>query len=441
MAKENLDIVNPNPLVDTSEVTTEAYIKLKDKGLVTSSNPDKVLGVDDDKWYTSPNFKAQVYVYTPLDKQYHRYWTSMNIDVQVQDFMGTCELHAPYDSDLMAYWQPIAQICIVYGSNNGSAKVLFVGRVREVKQDGYECVVTLQNYGWKFQQDAPAKFVEDNVTNKDGLTILLNIFEILKIKGYTISDNAKKRLKEVGINSDGNLTLNGKEIEEMPDLLDRLKALNKADMTTIMGKKTITEKEREDQISWSDVYNLNYTLRYSEPTAVMTQLNNASNYSAGNTVYSNNYGSAGTSSSSSSSSSSSGASKVNIWTEIAKIVNNHITVSKGKTKSGEKMVNQYIRRLVNAKNTWTDIAKITAGHKIVGNGLWSKNAKSGQNLAIRTILYIKQEKITAEEAYKKALKVEQGKSYNSITADIGNAVNWLDDSITYWGNAISNWRL
>ena len=71
MAKEDLDIVNPNPLVDTSEVTTEAYIKLKDKGLVTSSNPDKVLGVDDDKWYTSPNFKAQVYVYTPLDTQYH----------------------------------------------------------------------------------------------------------------------------------------------------------------------------------------------------------------------------------------------------------------------------------------------------------------------------------------------------------------------------------
>lgn len=299
MAKENLDIVNPNPLVDTGEVTTEAYIKLKDKGLVTSTNPNKILGETDTQWYTSPNFKAQVYVYTPLDKQYHRYWTSMNIDVQVQDFMGTCELHAPYDSDLMAYWQPIAQICIVYGSNNGPAKVLFVGRVREVKQDGYECVVTLQNYGWKFQQDAPAKFVEDNVTNKDGYTILLNIFEILKIKGYTISDNAKKRLKEVGINSDGNLTLNGKEIEEMPDLLDRLKALNKADMTTIMGKKTITEKEREDQISWSDVYNLNYTLRYSEPTATMTKLNNSSNYTAGNTVYKNNYSKAGTSSASS----------------------------------------------------------------------------------------------------------------------------------------------
>ena len=423
MAKENLDIVNPNPLVDTSEATTSAYVKLKDKGLVTSTNPNQALGKTDTKWYTSPNFKAQVYVYTPLDNQYHRYWTSMNIDVQVQDFMGTCELHAPYDSDLMAYWQPIAQFCIVYGSNNGPAKVLFVGRVREVKQDGYECVVTLQNYGWKFQQDAPAKFVEDNVTNKDGLTILLNIFEILKIRSYTISENAKKRLKEVGINSDGNLTLNGEEIEEMPDLLDRLKSLNKADMTTIMGKKVITEKEKEDEISWSDVYNLNYTLRYSEPTAVMTRLNDSSNYKAGNNVYSQNYSGGGTSSSSSSSSSSN--KNVNIWTEIATIVNNHITVSKGKTASGEKIVDQYIRRLVNADSTWEAISKITNGHKITGSGLWSKTATSGQNLAIRTILYIKKDKLTAKEAYKKAIKIEQGNTSSASSATTQAQTDWI----------------
>lgn len=427
MAKENLDIVNPNPLVDTSEVTTEAYIKLKDKGLVTSTNPNKILGETDTQWYTSPNFKAQVYVYTPLDKQYHRYWTSMNIDVQVQDFMGTCELHAPYDSDLMAYWQPIAQICIVYGSNNGPAKVLFVGRVREVKQDGYECVVTLQNYGWKFQQDAPAKFVEDNVTNKDGYTILLNIFEILKIKGYTISDNAKKRLKEVGINSDGNLTLNGKEIEEMPDLLDRLKALDKADMTTIMGKKTITEKEREDQISWSDVYNLNYTLRYSEPTAVMTQLNNSSNYSAGNTVYSNNYGSAGTSTSSSSTSSSSSSNTTftstktrtgsDIWTAIATLVENHISVSKGKK-------NQYITRLYKADAKWDNIYKIIKGHKIKGSGMWGSS--NGMNLTIRTLLYLKQPEHkdwTLKKAYEKAILDEKA-AHGDWGASLTSALTW-----------------
>ena len=123
MAKQTPDIINENPLVDTSKTTTEAYIALKNKGFLSPNN-NNLLGKTDTKWYTSPVMKSQVYVYTPMDNQQHRYWTSMNIDVQVQDFMGTCELHAPYDSDLMAYWQPIAQFCIVYGSNNGPAKIL-----------------------------------------------------------------------------------------------------------------------------------------------------------------------------------------------------------------------------------------------------------------------------------------------------------------------------
>lgn len=419
MAKQTPDIINNNPLVDTSETTAEAYVALKNKGFLSPNNTH-VLGETDTKWYTSPVMKAEVYVYTPLDNQQHRYWTSMNIDVQVQDFMGTCELHAPYDSDLMAYWQPIAQFCIVYGSNNGPAKVLFVGRVREVKQDGYECVVTLQNYGWKFQQDAPAQFVEDNVTNKDGLTIIKNIFEVLKITGYTISENAAKRLKEVGINSDGNLTLNGEEVEEMPDLLDRLKALDKADMTQIMGKQVITEKAKEDELNWSDIYNLNYTLRYSEPTATMTQLNDSSNYSAGNTVYSKTYPSSGKSTSSTEDASSKNKN-FSAWKEISIIVNKHITVSKGKTASGEKIVNQYIRRLVNADNTWSAIAKIINGHKITGTGLWSESAASGQNLAIRTILYIKKNKLTAEKAYKKAIAEEKALRGDSTSS----TMKWL----------------
>lgn len=439
MAKENIDIVNSNPLVDTSDVTTNAYVKLKDKGLVTSTNPNKVLGETDTKWYTSPNFKAQVYVYTPLDKQYHRYWTSMNIDVQVQDFMGTCELHAPYDSDLMAYWQPIAQICIVYGSNNGPAKVLFVGRVREVKQDGYECVVTLQNYGWKFQQDAPAKFIEDNVTNKDGYTILLNIFEVLKIKSYTISENAKKRLKEVGINSDGNLTLNGKEIEEMPELLDRLKELKKSDMTTIMGKKVITEKEKEDEISWSDVYNLNYTLRYSEPTAVMTQLNNSSNYTPGNNVYQNNYASSGTSvagsvaSAASSGSNTFTSSKTKtgsaIWTAIATIVNKAVTVSSGTTSTGEKIIDQYIRRLYKADAKWANIAKVIQGHKIKPA---AQQQGWTQNLVIRTIYYIKKDNLSATEATRRAQRDE--KIYKG---DLGAQLDKAGESLVGFFNSLT----
>lgn len=85
---------------------------------------------------------------------------------------------------------------------------------------------------------------------------------------------------------------------------------------------------------------------------------------------------------------------VNIWTEISKIVNNHVQVTKGKE-------NGYIRRLYLANTNWTNIAKIIQGHNLKSGAPWTKN------LVIRTIYYIKRDKITANEAFNKALKEEQ----------------------------------
>ena len=268
---------------------------------------------------------------------------------------------------------------------------------------------------------------------------MLNIFEVLKIKSYTISENAKKRLKEVGINSDGNLTLNGKEIEEMPELLDRLKELKKSDMTTIMGKKVITEKEKEDEISWSDVYNLNYTLRYSEPTAVMTQLNNSSNYTPGNNVYQNNYASSGTSvagsvaSTASSGSNTFTSSKTKtgsaIWTAIATIVNKAVTVSSGTTSTGEKIIDHYIRRLYKADAKWANIAKVIQGHKIKPA---AQQQGWTQNLVIRTIYYIKKDNLSAAEATRRAQRDE--KIYKG---DLGAQLDKAGESLTNFFNSLT----
>ena len=85
---------------------------------------------------------------------------------------------------------------------------------------------------------------------------------------------------------------------------------------------------------------------------------------------------------------------VNIWTEISKIVNNHIQVTKGKTDG-------YIRRLYLADTKWANIAKIIQGHNLKSGAPWTKD------LVIRTIYYIKRDKITADEAFNKALKEEQ----------------------------------
>lgn len=69
-----------------------------------------------------------------------------------------------------------------------------------------------------------------------------------------------------------------------------------------------------------------------------------------------------------------GGSEESLWTELANIVNNHITVSEGKK-------DQYIQRLRDANTNWTSIARIVNGHKIFGNAT--------QDTVIRAILNAK----------------------------------------------------
>ena len=85
---------------------------------------------------------------------------------------------------------------------------------------------------------------------------------------------------------------------------------------------------------------------------------------------------------------------VNIWTEISNVVLNHVKVTEGKR-------NGYIRRLYLADTKWANIAKVIQGHNITGGAPWTKD------LVIRTIYYIKKDKITSKEAFNKALKQEQ----------------------------------
>ena len=265
-----------------SQTTKEAYQKIQAKGIFEKE--DIKLGEEDKTWEKTPNFTTKVKAWTQEDNQTHKYFHSLSIDVQVQDFTGTAELKCPYDSDLIEYWEPIRQTVVIYGTNKGKYKILFVGRVREVKQDGYELVITFQNYGWKFQQNASTSFVEDNVKSKDGYTIMKLIFEALKIDSYYISKSAKERLKEVGINDEGNLTLNGSEVEEMPDLLDRLQDV---DMSDIVSNQMISNKYKEEKLA--NIKNINYTLKYEEPTEVMSNIQSESQFSPGSTVYSNPY--------------------------------------------------------------------------------------------------------------------------------------------------------
>lgn len=285
-----------NPRVDTSNVTVAAFNSIKEVDKQTNSTI-RILGRDDTTYYNSPNFKVKVRAWTRVDNQSHAYFHSMSIDVNVDDFMGTAELKCPYDSDLMEYWTPISQDVVIYGSNRGPEKILFIGRVRGVKQDGYELVIEFQNYGWKFKQLVSQSYAKDNVIGKNGYTIMRLMFEALKIDSYVISDAAKARLKQVGINKDGNLTVNGKEVKKIPDLITRLK---ESDPSKYVNKNTLNNKLREKYLH--NLNNINYTLKYEKPTPIMKKISsNGGGYSSGSNVYSNAYGSAANTASSSAS--------------------------------------------------------------------------------------------------------------------------------------------
>ena len=296
-------MADENPLIDTSNVTVSAFNAIKNK---EKTNTSITLGKDDTETWKSPNFKVKVKAWTQTDNKTHTYFHSLSIDVNVDDFMGTAELKCPYDSDLMSYWEPIRQTVVIYGANRGDYKILFIGRVRGVKQDGYELVIEFQNYGWKFKQLVTQSYANDNVLNKDGYTIMRLMFEALKIDSYVISPSARYRLKQVGINKDGNVTLNGKEIKKMPDLLKRLKW---SDPTKAVNKYTLNNKLRENYLH--NIKNINYTLKYEKPSKVMKKIASQGSYSSGSNIYENAYASPSSGGGGSSAGGSGGSNKNN----------------------------------------------------------------------------------------------------------------------------------
>lgn len=279
-----------NPLLDIGTTTSTAFNIMKNK----EKNGKAFYLGKSETLERNPNKKVIVYVYTPQDKQKHTYFHSLSIDKQVEDFMGTAELRCPYDSDLMEYWEPIRNYCAIYGSNTGKndLQILFIGRVRELRQEGYELVITFQDYGWKFKQMVTQSYANDNVINKDGYTIMKLMFEALKIDSWVISPIAKNRLKQVGYDEDGNVVLNKQKLEKMPDLLERLKASNPNDT---INKWTVQNKQKESELH--NIKNINYTLKYEKPTARMKKIASegatSSGFTPGTSMYGTNYGASG----------------------------------------------------------------------------------------------------------------------------------------------------
>lgn len=283
VAKEiSKDKISIDPQIDTSNTTVSAFRTIdakKQLGKILAPNSEI------NQITTNVNETVRVKVHTPFDDRTHTYFHSLSIDKEITDFMGTAELRCPYDSDIMGYWEPSRAYCVIYGTNKGKYKILFIGRVREVNQIGYEISIVLQDYGWKFKQLVTQAYANDNVIGKDGYTILKLIFQALKIDSWVVSPAAKYRLKQVGIDSDGNVTVNKQQLDHIPDLLKRLK---RSDPRKSINKYTAINKAKESELH--NIQNINYTLRYEKPTKAMRNIAKQNNYKAGQNVYSSNYG-------------------------------------------------------------------------------------------------------------------------------------------------------
>ena len=107
-----------NPSVDTGLTTVNAYNVLAKKrdeqeNYHMALEPNKSEKEYVHRWkYSHKNMNRKVHIkaWTQDDNQYHSYFHSLSIDVQVQDFMGTAELRCPYDSSLMEYWSLLGKV-------------------------------------------------------------------------------------------------------------------------------------------------------------------------------------------------------------------------------------------------------------------------------------------------------------------------------------------
>lgn len=229
--------------------------------------------------------KTKLKVWTQVDEKTHTYFNEFNYDADVKEFMSTADLTCPYHNDLMQYWEPIATEVAVYGSNGGDYKLLYIGRVREVKQDGYNLVISMQSYAWKFEQLASGTFVQDNIIGKDGATIIKTILEALKLDSYVMDASAEYYLQQVTYNENGELVIGQESVEQIPDMYERVKLFKPDEALT---KNLLANKLKEDKIG--NLKNINFTLKYEEPTPVMKKIQseNVSNTTSGAVIYGTN---------------------------------------------------------------------------------------------------------------------------------------------------------
>ena len=230
----------------------------------------EIVGTPDDnalikKNVSHHNLKTTFRVHTVVDELDHRYFTGFSYNADDTSFMHTGTITCPYDVEIQEYWTPIETEVLIYASNYGNdEELVFVGRVREFKIEGYSGVIALQGYGWKFEQlihpDLGAALVGYNCAD-----VLDIICDLLKIPSVVMDPQTREYLEQYKLNEDGMPVLDGQVPEEIPDIFKRI---SEYEPSTINPDHTIS-KVLENLPG--NVKDINFTLLYDGPSPMMEE--------------------------------------------------------------------------------------------------------------------------------------------------------------------------
>ena len=191
------------------------------------------------------NLKEEIFLYTFHDKERHRYLTSLSIDVDRGDILGTAQVTFPYHQDLMEYWIPGKTTFAIVGGTF-DREILFIGEVGEINQRGDEIEMIGHNVGWKFKAYMTKKF-EKSLQGMSVKNAVKMIFQQLGFdKGrYHIDLKGIPKLDEYKIGENGAIEKNGSTVENIPELKYVVKNLKSYNIDKYMAKKAQTREVQQ----------------------------------------------------------------------------------------------------------------------------------------------------------------------------------------------------
>lgn len=201
-------------------------------------------------------FKESFDVYSIVDKSVHNYFTECSIDLGKGDIMGTATLTAPFNNDDFKYWSPIRTGIVIRGGVFDYEDI-FVGVVREVRNEGYSIVLTIQNVGRKFKEPMDNTFLENFVKDQPCVEVIKSIFDKLHID-YSMDLIGIPDYESYEYDENGSVVFNGETVSRVPDLVDTIKMIGdfKIDNKISKYNEVLTAEEQAKELEKKRVFDL-----------------------------------------------------------------------------------------------------------------------------------------------------------------------------------------